>query len=339
MAAVSKLHPKDRESPTLSVVVPCYDEEGSLPELFKRVTAVCDQVAPGSYEIVLVDDGSRDRTRALIRELAAAHESVTGVFLSRNYGHQLALSAGLRICRGQRILIIDADLQDPPELLPAMMAKMDAGADVVYGKRALRVGETPFKNASAYLFYRTLERLVDIRIPNDTGDFRLMSRRALDALNSMPEQHRFIRGMVSWIGFTQVPVEYERSARFSGETKYTLVKMMRFAADAISGFSIVPLRASTYIGFFCALIGVFFMGWTIVSYLAGVAVQGWTTLMVVVLILGSAQLIVLGVIGEYLGRLYMEAKRRPLFIIEEIVRNDQGDMVQPNPQTLLNTAL
>jgi dolichol-phosphate mannosyltransferase len=336
MTALSKLHLKDREDTALSVVVPCFDEEGSLSELYKRVAAICDEVVPGSYEIVLVDDGSRDRTRALIRDMAATHKSVTGVFLSRNYGHQLALSAGLKICRGQRILIIDADLQDPPELLPAMMAKMDAGADVVYGKRARRVGETPFKNASAFLFYRTLERLVDIQIPTDTGDFRLMSRRALNALNSMPEQHRFIRGMVSWIGFTQVPIEYERSARFSGETKYTLVKMMRFATDAISGFSVVPLRASTYIGFFCALIGVFFMGWTIVSYLIGVAIQGWTTLMIVVLILGSAQLIVLGVIGEYLGRLYMEAKRRPLFIIEEIVRNDQADMVQTDQQNLLN---
>lgn len=180
-------------------------------------------------------------------------------------------------------------------------------------------GETRFKNWTAYVFYRLLARLVDIEIPTDTGDFRLMSRRALDALNAMPEHNRFIRGMVSWIGFKQVAVEYERDPRFAGETKYSLMKMLKFAIDAISGFSVVPLRISTLLGFFCAFVGVFFMIWTAASYFLGVAIQGWTTLMSVVLILGSAQLLVLGVIGEYLGRLYMESKRRPLFIIEEVV--------------------
>jgi dolichol-phosphate mannosyltransferase len=308
--------------PALSVVIPCYNEEGSLVELHRRVSAACRSMVGGSYEIVLVDDGSKDGSRAIMRALARDKGDVIAAFLSRNHGHQLALTAGLRICRGARILILDADLQDPPELLPKMMALMDRGADVVYGKRARRHGETAFKNASAYMFYRLLERMVDIEIPSDTGDFRLMSRRALDALNAMPEQHRFIRGMVSWIGFTQVPIEYDRDPRFAGETKYTLGRMLRFAADAISGFSIVPLRLSTYVGFFCALIGVFFMGWTAVSYFMGVAIQGWTTLMSVVLILGSAQLLVLGVIGEYLGRLYQESKRRPLFIVEEIIGPD-----------------
>jgi dolichol-phosphate mannosyltransferase len=224
------------------------------------------------------------------------------------------------VCRGQRVLIIDADLQDPPELLTGMMKLMDEGADVVYGQRRERRGESPFKKFSAVLFYRLLNRLVDIKIPVDTGDFRLMSRRTLDELNRMPERHRFIRGMVSWIGFRQVPLLYERQERFAGETKYPFRKMLRFAFDAISGFSIVPLRIATYLGFICAVLGLFFFAYTVYSYLSGIALQGWTTLMTVVLILGSGQLLVLGVLGEYLGRLYIESKSRPLFIIEEIVR-------------------
>lgn len=310
---------------SVSVVIPCYNEEGSLRELHRRVSKICRDVAGDDYEIVLVDDGSTDETKAMIRKLTSEDANVVGVFMSRNHGHQLALTAGLNICAGARILILDADLQDPPELLPDMMALMDKGADVVYGKRARREGETLFKNFSAYLFYRLLNRLIDINIPSDTGDFRLMSRRALDTLNAMPESHRFIRGMISWIGYTQVPLEYERHARFAGETKYTFTKMLRFAADAISGFSIVPLRLSIYLGFICAFVGVFFLGWTAWSYFAGVAIQGWTTLMTVVLILGSGQLLVLGVIGEYLGRLYVESKNRPLFIVEEIVRGQTAE--------------
>ena len=312
----------------VSVVVPCYNEEGSLHELHRRVSKTCREVAGDDYEIVLVDDGSTDKTREMIRTLAAEDPQVVGVFMSRNHGHQLALTAGLNICAGARILIIDADLQDPPELLPDMIALMDQGADVVYGKRAKREGETLFKNFSAYLFYRLLNRLIDINIPSDTGDFRLMSRRALDTLNAMPESHRFIRGMISWIGYTQVPLVYERHARFAGETKYTFTKMLKFAADAISGFSIVPLRMSIYLGFICAFVGVFFLGWTAWSYFAGVAIQGWTTLMTVVLILGSGQLLVLGVIGEYLGRLYVESKNRPLFIVEEVVRGQTAETTQ-----------
>jgi dolichol-phosphate mannosyltransferase len=307
-------------TPKLSVVSPCYNEEGSLFELHRRVSAICRAEAGEDYEIVLVDDGSSDRTRSLIGELCSSDPHIVGVFLSRNHGHQLALSAGLHVCRGQRVLIIDADLQDPPELLTGMMKLMDEGADVVYGQRRERRGESPFKKFSAVLFYRLLNRLVDIKIPVDTGDFRLMSRRTLDELNRMPERHRFIRGMVSWIGFRQVPLLYERQERFAGETKYPFRKMLRFAFDAISGFSIVPLRIATYLGFVCAVLGLFFFAYTVYSYLSGIALQGWTTLMTVVLILGSGQLLVLGVLGEYLGRLYIESKSRPLFIIEEIVR-------------------
>lgn len=310
--------------PALSVVAPCYNEEGSLRELHRRLTAACRDVVGGDYEIVLIDDGSKDATRAQIGELCQADSHVVGVFLSRNHGHQLALTAGLQICRGERILVVDADLQDPPELLGQMMKLMDDGADVVYGQRTERAGESAFKRATASAFYRVLDRLADVKIPVDTGDFRLMSRRALDQLNRMPEQHRFIRGMVSWIGFKQVPIYYQREARFAGETKYPLSAMIKFAMDAISGFSVIPLRMATYLGFVCALIGMGFMAWTLYSYVIGIAVQGWTTLMAVVLILGSGQLFVLGVMGEYLGRLYMQSKNRPLFIIEEIVRNEEA---------------
>jgi polyisoprenyl-phosphate glycosyltransferase len=312
-------------TPKLSIVSPCYNEEGSLGELHRRLVAVCQAEVGDDYEIVLVDDGSSDGTRSILGELCSRDPHIVGVVLSRNHGHQLALSAGLHVCRGQRVLIIDADLQDPPELLGDMMRLMDNGADVVYGQRRERRGESPFKRFSAILFYRLLNRLVDIKIPVDTGDFRLMSRRTLDELNRMPEQHRFIRGMVSWIGFRQEPLLYERQERFAGETKYPFKKMLRFAFDAISGFSILPLRVATYLGFVCAILGLLAFGYTVYSYLSGIALQGWTTLMTVVLILGSGQLLVLGVIGEYLGRLYIQSKNRPLFIIEQVLRGTRDE--------------
>lgn len=304
----------------LSVVCPCYNEDESLSELHRRVNAVCQAEVGDSFEIVLIDDGSKDGTRAIIGELSERNSHVVGVILSKNHGHQLALSAGLHVCRGERVLIIDADLQDPPELLGKMMKLMDDGADVVYGQRQKRLGESPFKRLTALIFYRLLNWLIDIKIPLDAGDFRLMSRRTVEHLRSMPEQDRFIRGMVSWIGFRQVPLLYERQERYAGVTKYPLRKMIRFAVDAISGFSIVPLKLSTYLGFACSLLGLFFLGYTAHSYLTGIAVQGWTTLMAVVLVLGSGQLLVLGVIGEYLGRIYNQSKNRPLFIIEDVIR-------------------
>ena len=316
----------DEKSPLLTVVSPCFNEEASLTELYHRVSEACRGEVGDDYEIVLVDDGSTDCTRDIIRTLCAQDSRVVGVFLSRNHGHQIALTAGLHVSKGERILIIDADLQDPPELLGQMMRLMDDGADVVYGKRKERRGESRFKKFSARVFYRLLNSMVDIKIPLDTGDFRLMSRRSLNELNRMPEQHRFIRGMVSWIGFRQVALEYSRDARFAGETKYTLRKMLRFAVDAIAGFSIVPLRLSMVLGFMCALIGVLFFGYTVYSYLVGITVPGWTTVMTAVLILGSGQLLILGVIGEYLGRLYMQSKNRPLYVIEDICRNGGADM-------------
>lgn len=305
--------------PALSVVSPCYNEEGGIAELHRRVTAACREAVDDDYEIVLVNDGSRDRTWSVINSLAQQDPAVVAVNLSRNYGHQLALTAGLQVCRGRRVLILDADLQDPPELLQPMMRRMDAGIDVVYGRRVDRAGETRFKKLTAALFYRVLRRLVDVDIPTDTGDFRLMSRRALDVLNQMPENHRFIRGMVSWIGFPQEPLDYYRAERLVGETKYPLSKMIRFAVDAITGFSVRPLRIASYLGLASGLGAAVMMLYALASWLRGSVVEGWTSLTMIVLFLGSCQLMVAGLMGEYLGRLYLESKRRPLFVIQDIV--------------------
>ncbi|WP_226505255.1 glycosyltransferase family 2 protein [Pseudomonas sp. MWU16-30317] len=302
----------------LSVVVPCYNEEEGLKELHQRVTAVCRETMGFDYELVLINDGSKDSTWQQMCELSTLDPNIVAINLSRNHGHQLALSAGLQMCRGERVFVLDADLQDPPELLPKMMEKMDQGCEVVFGQRIKREGETAFKKASAHFFYRLLDRLVDIDIPTDTGDFRLMSRRAVELLNSMPEHHRFIRGMVSWIGLRQEALPYERAARFAGETKYPLSKMIKFAIDAITGFSVRPLRMASYfgIGFGVATLGLLL--YVLIHYFTGNSVDGWTSLAVIMLALGSIQLFVAGVMGEYMGRLYMEAKGRPLFIIQEV---------------------
>lgn len=302
----------------LSVVVPCYNEEDGVGELHRRVSEVCKSYIGNSYELVFVNDGSKDSTWQLMLDLVSVDPHVVAINLSRNHGHQLALSAGLSICRGARVFILDADLQDPPELLPSMMARMDDGCEVVFGQRIKREGETAFKKISAYAFYRLLDRMVDIDIPRDTGDFRLMSRRAIDILNKMPEQHRFIRGMVSWIGLRQEAVPYERSARFAGETKYPLSKMIRFAVDAITGFSVRPLRFASYFGIAFGLLALLLMIYVFFYYFTGRSVDGWTSLAVCVLALGSVQLFVAGVMGEYLGRLCVESKGRPLYIIQEV---------------------
>lgn len=307
--------------PRLSIVVPCYNEADGLKELYRRTSAVARSAVGNSWELVLVNDGSKDDSWNIVKELCASDPHVVGVTLARNYGHQLALSAGLELCRGERILVLDADLQDPPELLPPMMRLMDQGHDVVFGQRMSRKGETKFKLATAKLFYRLLDRLVDIEIPKDTGDFRLMNRRVLDQLLAMPERYRFIRGMVSWIGLSQVAMPYARDNRFAGETRYPLRKMLALAMDAITSFSTVPLRLASHLGIAFGLTGLLMLGYVLFSYVSGRTVQGWTSLAAVVLFLGSAQLLVLGVFGEYLGRMYMETKGRPLFIVDQIVRD------------------
>jgi dolichol-phosphate mannosyltransferase len=302
----------------LSVVIPCYNEDKVLDALIARLIPVCEQTFPNAYEIVFVNDGSTDRTWPIISDYIIRSSHILGVDLSRNHGHQLALTAGLQFATGDLILVIDADLQDPPELLPQMLQKVREGYDVVYGQRTRRRGDAPLKRATAAGFYRLLERLVDIPIPRDTGDFRLMTRRVVDQLNAMPEGFRFIRGMVSWVGFDQIAIEYERDARFDGETHYPLNKMLVLAFDAITGFSIAPLRLASHIGIGFGLLGICLLFWVFIGYLNHDTITGWTSVIGVILILGSAQLILLGVFGEYLGRMYIEAKRRPLFVVREV---------------------
>jgi len=309
----------------LSVVIPCYNEEACLEELHARVSRAAQAVSPAGYEIVLVNDGSRDSSWEMMQKLSARDPHVVAINLSRNHGHQLALTAGLDLCSGDRILIIDADLQDPPELLPAMMAEMDRQkADVVYGLRRARAGETAFKRATAKMFYRGLSKLSDIEIPRDVGDFRLMSRRALDALLSLPEQARFIRGMVAWVGFRQVPIVYDRAERHAGQTKYPFSKMLRFALDAMTGFSTAPLRFASHFGLWLVGASILLLLYIGFGWLTGRAIQGWTSLMLVVVVLGAVQMFVLGMIGEYLGRLYIESKRRPLYIVSDIAGHAGG---------------
>jgi polyisoprenyl-phosphate glycosyltransferase len=306
--------------PALSIVAPCFNEEACLEDFIRRASAAATTVVGDDYEIVLVDDGSNDRTWDRMQSCAAADVRVVAIRLSRNFGHQRALIAGLMHCHGARILNIDADLQDPPELIGKMMALMDAGADVVYGQRRMRRGETRFKTKSAALFYRLLRSLIDIDIPLDTGDFRLMDRKVLEVLRTMPEEAPFVRGLISWIGMTQVALVYDRDSRYAGETGYSLGRMFRLALDAITGFSVVPLRIASYSGALIGVVGLLMLVYTIGSWLAGRTVSGWTSLGSIVLVIGSVHLLVLGVMSEYLGRLFMQSKGRPLFVIEQVVQ-------------------
>ncbi len=304
----------------LSIVVPCFNEEENIAELHRRVSDAASAVVGNEFELVLVNDGSRDNTWLVMTNLAATDPRVVAINLARNHGHQLALSAGLSLVSGERVLILDADLQDPPELLPQMMQLMDEGAEVVYGQRIARSGETWFKRGTASLFYRLLHLLSETRIPPDTGDFRLMSRRTLDILNRMPERQRFVRGMVSWIGFRQVALPYMRQERRAGTSNYPTRRMIRLALDAITGFSTRPLRMASLLGLVFGLIGCCGIVVSVISWIGGHTIPGWTSVMVVILALGGIQLTVLGIIGEYLGRLYLESKQRPLYLIDEVRR-------------------
>lgn len=309
-----------RANPRLSIVAPCYNEEAGLEEFYRRMTAAAQDAVGSDYEFVLLNDGSADRTWSIMADLVRRDPRVVAINLSRRHGHQLAITAGLYTCRGERILCIDADLQDPPELLGEMWRLMDQSeADVVYGLRRQREGEGAFKRGTAALFYRLMRRVGDTDIPVDAGDFRLMTRRVLDILNSMPEQHRFIRGMVSWIGLRQVPLAYDRAPRHSGASNYPLARMVALAFDALTSFSIMPLRLASYLGLVLGVLSLLMVGYTLGSWALGRVVEGWTSLLTVVLILGSTQLILFGVLGEYVGRMYLETKRRPLFIIDQVL--------------------
>ncbi len=311
--------------PALSVVVPCYNEAACLDMLHTRISGAAKAAVGEDYEILFVNDGSRDGSWPIMQRLAAADPHLVAINLSRNHGHQLALTAGLDLCNGAQILIIDADLQDPPELLTEMRAAMIAqAADVVYAVRRKREGESIFKLATAAIFYRVLDRVTDTPIPLDTGDFRLMSRRALDAFLSLPEQARFIRGMVAWVGFKQIPFVYDRAERHAGETKYPLGKMIAFALDAVTGFSTAPLRFASHAGLWLTAVSMLLFVYIAIGFFTGTAVQGWTSTMLVVVALGAVQMFVLGMIGEYLGRLYVESKRRPLYLVADIAGPVQG---------------
>jgi dolichol-phosphate mannosyltransferase len=319
-----------RVRPRLSIVAPCYNEEAGLEEFYRRMTAAALETTRGDYEFVLLNDGSIDRTWAIMADLVRRDPRVVAVNLSRRHGHQLAMTAGLYTCRGDRILTIDADLQDPPELLNDMWRLMDdADADVVYGLRRQRHGESVLKRGAAALFYRLMQRVGHADMPVDAGDFRLMTRRVLDILNSMPEQHRFIRGMVSWIGLRQVPLAYDRAPRHAGESNYPLAKMMGLAFDALTSFSIMPLRLASYLGLALGLLSLLMVGYTLGSWVSGHVVEGWTSLLTVVLILGSTQLILFGLLGEYVGRLYLETKRRPLFVIDQVLTQNAVGAATP----------
>ncbi len=301
--------------PLLSVIVPCYNEEDSIAELYRRLSAACHPYAERGYEIILVNDGSRDRTWEMIDELHARDPHVRGICFSRNFGHGMALTAGLDACRGERVLIIDADLQDPPELLPQMMQQMDAGAEVVYGKRSRREGETWFKRTSASLFYKLLDRMSDVPMPRDTGDFRLISRKVVDALKAMPETARYMRGMVAWVGFRQVALPYERDRRFAGETHYTLEKMIKLALDGITGFSNRPLRIGFYLGLFMLFLSSLILAYILIVYLTENTVRGWASLAFIVVASQAVQWFMLGLMGEYIGRIYQETKHRPKYVV------------------------
>lgn len=307
----------DKPAVTISVIAPVYNEAKSLPELHRRVRAVLEDLGE-SWELLLVDDGSRDGSSERILDLAQQDERVRPVIFTRNFGHQLAVTAGLDYSRGEAVVIIDADLQDPPEVIPDLVRRWREGYEVVYAVREERRGETWFKRFSASLFYRMIQLITDVEIPLDTGDFRLLDRQVVDALNSMRERHRFLRGMSSWVGFRQVGVQYNREARFAGETKYTFRKMLDFALNAVTGFSYFPLQLATYFGFTSAAIAAIAIPVVIVLRLMGnQAFFGQATTLLAVLFLGGVQLISLGLLGEYIGRLYDEAKGRPLYVVRE----------------------
>jgi len=302
----------------ISVIVPCYNEAQVIVETNHQLVATLARLEQLDFEIIYVDDGSSDTTPDLLREIQAADQHARVVRLSRNFGHQLAVSAGLEHAAGDAVVIIDADLQDPPEVILEMVARWHDGYHVVYGMRTDRRGETAFKLWTAKLFYRFINRLSKVQIPLDVGDFRLLDRRVVEVLLSMPERDRFLRGMVSWIGFRQIAVMYSRAERRAGESKYPLFKMLQFAADGVISFSLTPLRLALWVGFFS--IGLAFAGIIyalIIRLYTNDWVRGWTSIFTAVLFIGGAQLVTLGIIGEYIGRIYAEVKRRPLYVVEE----------------------
>jgi len=312
-------------------VLPVHNEQECLPELYARLVHVLDEL-PGTAELVFVDDGSTDSSYELLDELARRDERVRVIQLSRNFGHQIAITAGLDVAAGEAVVIMDADLQDPPEVIPELVVRWREGFDVVSGVREERLGENWFKRATASAFYRVLRRLANIEVTPDAGDFRLVDRRALEAFKAMRENNRYVRGMFGWIGFTQTEVPYVRAARFAGRTKYPLTKMVRFAVDAIVSFSNVPLKVALSLGFVVSVLALILGVTAIVVKLVGAySVPGWASLIVVTSFLGGIQLIVLGVMGEYVARIHEEVKDRPLYIVRTMRGFPQQGSTESRP--------
>lgn len=302
----------------LSIVIPIYNNAETLQELSKRLTAVLSGEGVDNHEVIFVDDGSKDRSRIILRDLCRQDPRIKLIGLTRNFGHQFAITAGFDSSRGDAVLVMDGDLQDPPEVIPEFLKKLREGYDVVYGIRLERQGESRFKRWTAALFYRALRHLTHTEIVLDSGDFRLMSRRAMDSLNHLRERARFVRGMVSWLGYPQAAVYYKRAPRAAGSSQYSLKRLVKLALDGVFSFSDVPLRMATWIGFLGVGICLLFFGFIIYDKLViGVPVQGWASLTAIVLFIGSVQLVLLGVIGQYIGRMYEELKNRPLYIVQE----------------------
>lgn len=305
-------------NPVYSIVVPVYNEEETLPELQRRLALVMDRL-DGTVEFVLVDDGSSDQSLRIMRDFAASDDRVRACGLSRNFGHQVAVSAGLDLARGDAVVVLDADLQDPPEVILELAARWREGFDIVHARRSERAGETWFKRTTARQFYRLLNRLTEVAMPEDVGDFRLVDRRALNAVRSMRERSRYLRGMFAWVGFRQTSVFYKRDPRHAGATKYPLAKMLRFAATGVVSFSDKPLRIALNVGFLVS--GLAFLTGSMavaVRLFGGFTIPGWASLAVITTFLGGMQLVMLGVIGEYLSRVYDEVKRRPLYFVSTL---------------------
>jgi polyisoprenyl-phosphate glycosyltransferase len=312
--------------PDRSIVIPVYNEEANLPELYRRLTRVIAPLA-GDWEIILIDDGSCDRTLSLLRELHQQDDRIVYLSLARNFGHQIAVTAGLNFVRGQVAIVLDADLQDPPELIPQMLDLWQQNYRVVYAKRRYRQQENWFKRFCAYVFYRLLKQIADIELPTDTGDFCLLDRRVVDILNQMPERDRYIRGLRAWVGFRQTAIEFDRDPRYAGDAKYTFAKSFSLALNGSISFSRVPLRLATYLGLFSALIALSMAGlvlyWRL--FVPKSPLTGLATIAIAVFFLGAVQLVCIGILGEYIGRIYEQVKGRPLYTLAEVSLKDEDD--------------
>jgi polyisoprenyl-phosphate glycosyltransferase len=316
----------------VSLIIPCFNEEKVIRETYDQISSLLVNNADIEYEFLFIDDGSADDTAGILRDLAIRDSRVRLIIFSRNFGHQAAVSAGLRHCRGTLAVIIDADLQDPPEVIPDMIRQLLAmGSNVVYGVRRRRRGETLFKLLTASLYYRILNQLSEVPLPLSTGDFRVMDRKVINAFNALKENNKYVRGLISWIGFRQTPYYYERNPRFAGSTKYTLKKMLRFAATGIFYFSKKPLKIATTIGFFSVAAGVLLSVWILYNKLAdrNYLVSGWTSVILMVIYFGGVQLLTIGILGQYIGSLFDEVKRRPEYIVDEVIQVDQNRPGEP----------